>query len=98
MSDVPELDRLIEEVDIVRRNTEWDRHDRFFRRSMGSVLVSMLSIPVLALLFGQVGVVISMVLVLLSSLPVLVTTIYVLLGACFIDPPRRDPTKRYKRM
>jgi len=97
MSDVPELDRLLDEANSVKRNMAWERQDRFFRRTMGCMFLSLLSLPVLFALFGKNGVVISMACVLLSALPVLVLSIYVVLVDCFTDPPPRDATKRYNR-
>lgn len=98
MSEIPELDRLIEEADNVRHNTAWDWQDRLFRRSMGCAFISLLSLPVLAMLFGKSGAVVSMVALLLSIAPVFALGAYVVLHECFTDPQPRDPTKRYKHM
>lgn len=98
MSEIPELDRLIEEADNVRHNTAWDWHDRLFRRSMGCAFISLLLLPVLAALFGKSGAVISMVALLLSITPVLALGVYGVLHECFTDPRPKDPTKRYKHM
>lgn len=98
MSDIPELDRLIDEAENVKRNNEWDRMDRFFRRSLGYFMLSALSMLPLSLVFGKTGAAMGAVCAVLSAVPLLCVACYTLLHDCFTDPPRRDPTKRYKRM
>lgn len=98
MSEIPELDRLLEEAENVRFNTQWDRTDRFMRRTLGCFILSMLLTLVLGGLFGKSGVAFGLGCALLSVMPVLWFALYVLLRGCFTDPPPRDPTKRYKYM
>lgn len=98
MSDVPELDRLIDEANNVKRNTAWEWQTWLFRRSMGCAFISMLALPVLGLTLGPIGAKIAIVGLLLSVSPVLLLGVYAVLEECFTDPPRRDPTRRYKQM
>lgn len=95
MSDVPELDDLLEEAERRKISVAWERQDRFFRRWMGCAFISLLSIPVLGTLFGKTGVAAALLAVLISTLPILILGVYFVLHACFTDPPRRDHTKRY---
>lgn len=98
MSDVPELDRLIEEADTVRQNLYWESRDMFFRRTMGyATLTALMTLP-LGVLFGVSGIWLSTVFFCLTIVPFFVISMAELLLSCFMDPPRRDPTKRYKRM
>lgn len=98
MSDVPELDRLLDEHENVKRNMYWESRDRFFRRTMGyATIAALLTIPC-GLLLGASGVWISTVFFCLSIVPFLLISLAELLLACFMDPPRRDLTKRYKRL
>lgn len=101
MSAIPELDRLIDEAENIKRNNEWARIDRFFRRSMGCAFISMLVMPVLGILFDKIGVAVALMALiglLVFVLPVLALGVYTVLHECFTDPPPRDPTKRYKHM
>lgn len=95
MSDIPELDRLIEESENVRRNKMWDLQDRIIRRTLGYFMLSLLLIIPLSILFGKYGAVAAIMSALVSTTPLLFWAIYILLHGCFIDPPPRDPTKRY---
>lgn len=96
MSDVPELDRLLEEAELVRRNLQWERTDRFMRVSLGCVVVcALLTIP-LGVLFGKIGIAAGLVAVLFSAAPIFGAAVYMILRECFAAPPKRDPTKRYK--
>jgi len=96
MSDIPELDRLIEEAELVRRNVQWERTDRFMRRTLGCVVVcALLTIP-LGVVFGPTGVAAGLIAVLMTTAPIFVAAIYAILRECFSDPPRKDPTKRYR--
>jgi len=96
MSDVPELDRLLEEAELVRRNVQWERTDRFMRRTLGCVVVcALLTIP-LGVIFGRTGVAVGVVAVLMTTAPILAAAVYMIIRECFNDPPRKDPTKRYK--
>lgn len=95
MSDVPELDKLLEEAENVRRNKKWARNDRLFRHTIGYMLLSVLLIFPAGLLFGPLGAVVIAMCFILSILPALCLSVYDLLSDCFTDPPPRDPTKRY---
>lgn len=95
MSDIPELDQLLAEADIVRRNREWERMDRLFRRTAGYFLLSCLLILPCGILFGKIGAVVAAGCAVLSVTPVFIIAVGVLLHACFKDPPQRDMTRRY---
>lgn len=95
MSDVPELDRLIEEADNVRRNTRWETRDRIFRHSLGYLMLCVLLIIPSALLLGPFGVYIIATCAVVSLCPAFCLAVSELLKECFTDPPPRDPTKRY---
>lgn len=95
MSDVPELDRLLDEHENVKRNMYWESRDMFFRRTMGYMTLSVLLMLPLGLLFGVSGVVLATVLFCLTVVPFLLISLAELMLSCFMDPPRRDRTKRY---
>ena len=98
MSDVPELDRLLDEHENVKSNMYWENRDMFFRRTMGYMTLSALLMLPLGLLFGVSGVVLATVFFCLTVAPFLLISLAELMVFCFMDPPRRDRTKRYKRM
>lgn len=95
MSDVPELDRLLDEAENVKRNLQWARQDRLFRRTLGLFIIGVLAIVPLVIVFGEIGAVIAASWIVISSLPILGLGLHTILRGCFTDPPRRDPTKRY---
>jgi len=84
MSDVPELDRLLDEHENYRRNMAWDRKEAAF------VVVSRLGLTVLlsaglVAIDGIYGVLV-------------IPMLWVVSGMVFPKPQRRDPFKRYRSM
>lgn len=84
MSDVPELDKLLEEHAVFKFNTAWDRRERRFLMALRIALAASL-IAVFCLLGGWLG---------LTLVPV----IWPIMKHLIPDPPYRDPFKRYKYM
>lgn len=95
MSDVPELDRLLEEEANIRRNRAWDKRDRFFNLTLACMILSVLICLPASLLLGEIGIFISTALFFAAILPALAGAAFELLNALLTPPPRRDPTKRY---
>lgn len=96
MSDVPELDTLLEEAETVRNNRRWSRGERLWRLTVGCAVLSfLLSLP-LMFLFGDVGALIGTVLLCGSLLPTLVRGVFDFLVWAFQPPKPYDYTKRYQ--
>ena len=99
MSDIPELDRLIEESENIRRNQNWRRQDRFFKLSMLFIIFSFLSFILTIPVFGpEVAAVILVVFFIGCLMPLL----YMAFRDVFFellkdDWEGRDMTKRYMR-
>lgn len=84
MSDVPELDALLEEHKIFKFNTAWDRAERTQLAILRFMIV--FSVSVFAcLLVGVTGIVV-------------VTPMLFAVKKFIPNPPWRDPFKRYKYM
>lgn len=84
MSDVPELDKLLDEHHIFKTNISWERAERlqlFILRVVLAVCVTVFAV----LAIGWLGV-------------VLFPFVFKSLTLMFPDPPRKDPFVRYKRM
>lgn len=82
MSDVPELDRLIEQHEVFQRNMAWERMERFqtfgFRCQVCAVIAA-----AIVLFVGPIG---------LAALPLAWP-----LAVRFVpEPKRRDPFARYR--
>jgi hypothetical protein len=84
MSDVPELDKLIEEHAVFKFNAEWDRRNRLQLAALRAFLTAV-SVAICCLAVGWPG---------LLALPFISPA----MGRLIPDPPRRDPFKRYKCM
>jgi hypothetical protein len=95
MSDVPELDRLLDERANVKKNKQWEWRDRLHRRAFGCMLLCVLTFFPLVFLFGDVGAFICGGVMLFCLAPILAAAVFEVLAECFKDPPPRDPTKRY---
>ena len=90
MSDIPELDRLIEEHAVFRANMAWDRSERMqlaflrvFLACLATTIASGLAVTVSSLLAWAVGISTFMV-------------SFAVLRRVVPNPPFRDPFKRYK--
>lgn len=83
MSDVPELDRLIEEHEVFRHNIRWEANERF--------QMLLCRIGLLAA-FALIGIALAGPAVLLC-----IPLVWRGLWALIPDPPRRDPFRRYMR-
>lgn len=99
MSDVPELDRMIEESENVRRNMKWRRRDRLFKLSF---LLQFLSFPLFFLSVFVFGVNIASFILLcyfcLSLLPLLFEAFGDIMQNFLKDDWEGvDMTKRYQR-
>ena len=84
MSDVPELDKLLDEHHIFKTNISWERAERlqlFILRVVLAVCVTVFAV----LAIGWLGV-------------GLFPFVFKSLTLMFPDPPRKDPFVRYKRM
>lgn len=84
MSDIPELDRLIEEHENYRRNVWWNRQDAMFYAMCRFQIAALISLP-LALIIGPIG---------LAVIPF----VWSWARSAFPSPPPRDPFRRYKAM
>jgi hypothetical protein len=84
MSDVPELDKLIEEHAVFKFNTAWDRRERRFLAALRITLTAAM-VALLCGLVGWLG---------LLTLPI----IWSRLNRIIPNPPYRDPFKRYRYM
>ena len=92
MSDIPELDRLIEEHAVFRTNKAWDRSERMSRTMLRVAVACLLAIVTsgLALTFSS-----------LLAWAVGISTFmasFAVLGRVVPNPPFRDPFKRYRYM
>ncbi len=90
MSDIPELDRLIEEHAVFRANMAWDRSERmqrtflrFFLACLATTIASGLAMTVSSLLAWAVGISTFMV-------------SFAFLRRVVPNPSFRDPFKRYR--
>jgi hypothetical protein len=83
MSDVPELDRLLEEHDIFKLNVAWDRRERLFLMII-RIFILVFSTFMMCLLFGCLGI---FTLFLAKFMWIIVP-----------NPPFKDPFKRYNYM
>lgn len=83
MSDVPELDRIIEDHKIFKSNMEWERSERMTLAGF-RVMIAIVPTIMLVMLLGAAG---------LLILPPLWLSCLRLIP----DPPRRDPFVRYNR-
>lgn len=81
MSDVPELDKLLEEHRVFKFNTAWDRRDRWFLASLRIFLTAAIVFAVCGI-EGWLG---------LIALPI----IWPFMNYFIPNPPYRDPFKRY---
>ena len=93
MSDIPELDRLIEEHAVFRANIAWDRSERmqltFFRVFFACLATAVASV-VFALNFSSL-------IAWVGGLATFVLS-FTVLKRFLPDPPFRDPFKKYKYM
>lgn len=87
MSDIPELDEIISESENIRFNKRWDKKDRFFRRSLGYMLLATLSIFPLGLLLGNIGILIGAVLFSFSIFPLFIVGLAECFSFCFKESP-----------
>ncbi|NDD52363.1 hypothetical protein EBZ39_00525 [bacterium] len=93
MSDVPELDKLLDEHHIFKTNISWERAERlqlFILRVVLQLFILRVVLAVCVTVFavlaiGWLGV-------------VLFPFVFKSLTLMFPDPPRKDPFVRYKRM
>lgn len=81
MSDVPELDRLIEEHENFRRNVRWDRMDRIFYAFMSAQIFVAISL-VAFIILGWLGL-------------ALVPLVWSRVKGSMPKPAYRDPFRRY---
>lgn len=95
MSDIPQLDRMIEESERVRQNQKWDRQERLAKIACGAVVIVLFALAPLVLLLGDFGVCLSLCLLAASLLPILVGHVFELVTWVLTPPRPRDPTKRY---
>lgn len=79
MSDIPELDEIISESEKIRFNKRWDKKDRFFRRSLGYML--------LTTLLGNIGILIGAVLFSFSIFPLFIVGLAECFSFCFKESP-----------
>lgn len=98
MSDVPELDRLIDEHELAKRNADWDRHDAFCRRLTGYMMLVVLVMLPAALVFGLYGIYFCALVFVSVVVAFLGYALVDLLKDMFTPAPPRDPTRRYKHM
>lgn len=99
MSDVPELDRIIEESENVRRNKKWQKRDRAFKLTM---LCLFLMIPILLIstvLFGaEFAAIITTGLLMFALVPMAVEITFEIITDLLKDDwEGKDMTKRYNR-
>lgn len=99
MSDVPELDQLIEESENVRRNKKWRRQDRFFKFFVSTTLFGFFLFFISLFVFGpETASVIICVFFLCGMLPFICETFFDMIGHLLKDDwEGRDMTKRYQR-
>lgn len=95
MSDVPELDRLLDEAENVRRNRQCDRREQRARLMLICMIFDMLVLLPMIWLLGETGIVLWLALFCVSLLPVLVGHVFEFLIWLLTPPKPRDPTKRY---
>ena len=84
MSDIPELDRLIDEHANYKRNMAWNRNEEASILFMRLLITAMVSLAIMAFV-GVSG---------LVAAPVL----WDFTEIAFPKPQRRDPFKRYRAM
>jgi hypothetical protein len=84
VSDVPELDRLIEQHKVFQYNIRWEAHERTRTRLLRLLALTMIvSVP--TMLVGPAALLIAPV-------------AWKWLRSAIPDPPRRDPFRRYRVM
>jgi hypothetical protein len=99
VSDVPELDKIIEESENVRRNKKWQRRDKAFKLTM---LCLLLMIPIFLIgtvLFGaEFAAIITTGLLIFTLLPMAVEATFEIINDLLKDDwEGKDMTKRYNR-
>jgi hypothetical protein len=84
MSDVPELDRLLDEHETYRRNMAWNRQEAFFVMTLRTLAAGIASV----VLYAAIG----------FAAVALFPALYDLAEWALPKPQRRDPFKRYRSM
>jgi hypothetical protein len=82
MSDVPELDRLIEEHEIFRRNMQWEARERA-RAGISRVAIQAAIVSLAAIVVGPLAV-------------LCIPLTWKWIKSAVPDPPRRDPFRKYR--
>mgnify|MGYP003338226958 CR=1 FL=1 len=95
MSDVPELDRLIDEAENIRINRAWHKRERIFNLTLaGLLLIMLLTVPLL-LTLGEIGAIVIAGLFSALTIPILAGAAFSLMYELLTPPSSRDMTKRY---
>lgn len=99
MSDIPELDRLIEESENFRRNKKWRRQDRIFKLSILFGIFSFVLFFFSIFVFGpEIASIILTCFFVASIVPVLCEALIGIIHDLLKDDwEGRDMTKRYQR-
>jgi hypothetical protein len=85
MSDVPELDKLLDDHHIFKQNIAWERSERRWMFSVRLILAGAIAAVFSVFSHWAFG---------LALFPFVLKSFFL----AFPDPPRKDPFVRYKRM